>query len=114
MELTIENEPFIIISLQEISHMHQLLVTHIDQIDSTNDDKDLLRQILKDLGDVPVVPEKNTTEIQLGLEPKSSNIEGEGQPVNDALYNKVKSEVINIYRIVPLDKSSPTTLMGSL
>jgi len=113
-EFTTKNQPFIIISLKEISKIHQLLATHIDHIERTNNEKDLLRIILGELGNVPVISDNNRKEIQLNLQNRYDNNQGTQSVDLESQFTATKALILTIFKAVPIDKSHPLTLMGVL
>eukprot|EP01113_Clastostelium_recurvatum_P027013 TRINITY_DN324_c0_g1_i3.p1 TRINITY_DN324_c0_g1~~TRINITY_DN324_c0_g1_i3.p1 ORF type:complete len:832 (+),score=362.11 TRINITY_DN324_c0_g1_i3:64-2559(+) len=102
-ELTLKINPVIVISLQEISQTHQVLLEHQKTL-KLKPANDPLENILGSLPPPPEISDANDREIQLTLVNKFKENLDEDVTSGATLYAETKELVIGVFKGIPLQK----------
>lgn len=103
MELTQKTKPVILISLHEISAVHNLVLQNLDSLTEKDDE---LRVIMKDLGEAPPeIAEEDDREIQLTLTSNRFKVEVDEEHETERLYMETKELIIPVLRLIPIETS---------
>ncbi|KAI9093128.1 hypothetical protein DFS34DRAFT_631683 [Phlyctochytrium arcticum] len=92
-----KSRPTVKLTPGEIFHLHQVLMEHIQDV--APDEKDNIRQVLKDLEPVPPQQEEGGFEIELRLRNRFPSLEDERAARVRALWNDAKRYTIAVVRI---------------
>jgi len=102
-ELTQRTKPVIMVSTQEITNTHKLLLDNLEQLAPEKDDE--LRTILTDLGDCPPQIDAESVqnrEIQLTLMARFK-VDVDDDDETERLYAETKEMIIPILRTIPIE-----------